>query len=525
MKKILFVLSAMPFLLASCRKTGDDSYYYASASGDEALSHEEIILGERLEDPYSVENMTKALAGLYPTKAASGTLRATDYYVRFLPSDERQFALLEDLGLEFMDHPLDYRIVRDGDYYHDPDIDDDSITWQYCVVPRDFEFPSGVRYELLDECYIPENDASTKGDIVDWEEVERLSYILTGNADMLELETKASKTSPSGRITIIDDDANGGKPFGLAGVKVVTNSFVKFSSAYTDRDGYYTIPKKYSGNIRYRLMFKNVKGFAIGFNLILVPASMSALGKGPSSGKSVTVSSGSDRKLWCRSVVNNAAYEYYSRCNADDMDISVPPSDLRIWLFYTFSSSSTVMLKQGALIDNSVLTKYFNGFEFIIKLFVPDITLGLKGKSSYADIYSTVCHELAHASHFRVAGKDYWTDYIVYVLKSFIQGKDSYGDGSGSGAGKCSVGEMWAYYLESKMYADRYGGGMPSFGTSWWFRPQILRYLDERGLAPGRIFKALGPEVDSASDLEQSLMALYPAYSFIIGTAFDRYGE
>ena len=40
---------------------------------------------------------------------------------------------------------------------------------------------------------------------------------------------------------------------------------------------------------------------------------------------------------------------------------------------------------------------------------------------------------------------------------------------------------MWGYFNESKMYKERYGGTVPSFGTSYWFYPQIFRYLDERG--------------------------------------------
>lgn len=64
----------------------------------------------------------------------------------------------------------------------------------------------------------------------------------------------------------------------------------------------------------------------------------------------------------------------------------------------------------------------------------------------------------------------------------------TYGDGAGDGAGYCEIGEMWAYYLESKMYKERYGGSFPTFGTSYWFYPQIFRFLDERGLSQSKIF-------------------------------------
>ena len=174
----------------------------------------------------------------------------------------------------------------------------------------------------------------------------------TGNEDKLDcLQTKAgSKVVPSGRITIVDEHANGGKPFGVAGVRVSCNVFVKFDRAYTDRDGYYKMNKKFSAQLRYRLVFKNVKGFAVGLNLVLVPASVSTLGKSGPSGVNMTVTSSSDDKLFRRCVVNNAAYDYYSRCARTDMNINCPPSDLRIWIFNNMQASSAVMLHHGAVL-------------------------------------------------------------------------------------------------------------------------------------------------------------------------------
>ena len=89
---------------------------------------------------------------------------------------------LTELGLELSDHPFDYQIVREGDYYHDPAIADEKITWQYAVAGKDVEFPEDIRCEILDRCYIPESDATRAPDI-DWDAVERESFRLTGNED------------------------------------------------------------------------------------------------------------------------------------------------------------------------------------------------------------------------------------------------------------------------------------------------------------------------------------------------------
>ena len=138
-------------------------------------------------------------------KADRVTVSTTDLYVRFLPKDEAELQLLEDAGLKLTDHPLDYEIVEEGDWYHDPEVPDDMMTWQYAVVPHDFDFPD-IEYEIIDECHISETDSGTRSDDgIDWEAVEREAYIMTGNSDYLQPETKASKVYPSGRITITDD--------------------------------------------------------------------------------------------------------------------------------------------------------------------------------------------------------------------------------------------------------------------------------------------------------------------------------
>ena len=166
----------------------------------------------------------------------------------------------------------------------------------------DAELPENITYEILDDCYIPDPSADTKSeDGIDWAEVEREAFRITGNSELIAEDSCASRTkgesgSPAGRITIIDDKYNGGQPFGVAGVKVICNVFVKFGSAYTDRDGYYSISKKFTSKPRYRLRFKNKEGFSIGLNLVLISASTSALGKGSANGMDVTITQDSERK-------------------------------------------------------------------------------------------------------------------------------------------------------------------------------------------------------------------------------------
>lgn len=488
----------------------------------ETVAHDSIVLGKKLEDPYSVANMTKALQALYPTKADRIDITPTDKYVRFLPETDEEYERLVTMGLDLIDHPLDYQIVRDGDYYHDPTIDSTKVTWQYAVVPSTFTMPEGIRGEVLEECYIPDA-ASTRAGWVDWDAVEREAFLLTGNGDMLEPQTK-SRDNPEGRITIVDEDANGGKPFGVAGVAVVANVFVKFGIDHTDRDGYYRIKRRFSARPRYRLMFDNTKSFDIGFNKILVPASTSTLGKGSNHGIDYTVTRKSGRKIFCRSVVNNAAYDYIEKCGEDALDIELPPRKLRIWIFQKLDASSAVMLHHGAVLDNDFLTSFLGGYTQLVKVFMPDLTIGVKGMDDYATIYSTTCHEMAHASHFAQVGKKYWDKYIAYVIESFItSGGETYGLGGEDGSGYCEVGEIWGYFMQSWFYNQRYGGAWPQNGYSFWFHPQILRYINQRGLTPSQIFKALDKDVHSLGALKNKLIDLYPEHRSVIEQTFSRY--
>lgn len=524
------ILAVMAFVALSCNKE-ESPHPTRPASIDYQygadLKHEMIVLGKRLENPYTTENMTRALESLYPTKADRVDLRTTDLYVRFLPADEREYDILMEMDVELVDHPMDYVIAVEGDWYHDPEVPEDKMTWQYAVVSPDFDFPD-IRYEVIDECYISEHDPVTRSSDtgIDWQAVEREAYILTGNEDMLGVpQTKAStKVKPSGRITIVDEHANGGKPFGVAGVRVSCNSFVKYDMTYTDRDGYYSMSKEFSSELRYRLIFTNEKDFSIGFNMVLVPASVSTLGKTSPEGVNITVTKDSEDKLFRRCVVNNAVYDYISRCASSDLGIATPPADLRLWIMQGMKSSSAVMLHHGAMVESKIMTEYLGPYAKLLGVFLPDITIGTSDKDEYREIYSTTCHELAHASHYAKVGSEFWNPYILYIIESFVKtGGDAYGDGTGSKAGYCEIGEMWAYYLESRVFKDRYGGAFPTFGTSFWFYPQIFRYLDERGLGPDKIFSVLTGDVVSKAALKSALLAAYPTKRTVIEQVFSRY--
>ncbi len=523
--KILLALASICF----CSCSQDSLSVDDSLVGDDVakLSHDMIVLGEKLEDPYALDNMTKALSSLYPTKAEAVQLEATDYYVRLLPGSREDLETLEKMGVKMLDHPMDYSIVEEGDYYHDPEIGEDEITWQYAVVPPDFEAPVSVRCELLHKCYLAEAENVTKAGLgwVDWDAVERESFRLTGNEDLLVPETKAEKTAhiPQGRICIVDKDHDP-DTIGVAGVQVSCNVFVKFDRCFTDADGYYQMKKSFKSKPRFRLVYTNSKGFTLGFNAVLVKGSLSTLGKQPSTGCSVTVSEDSDRGMFKRCAINNAAYDYYEACSANGVKIKTPPANLTIWNIGLMESSATVMLHQGAIIDTDLISGILGEWKPIVKLFMPDIILGTKNYQTYRQIYHNVQHELAHVSHYMQVGNLYWDTYATFILAAYLDsGGVTYGTGAEDNAGYCEVGEMWAYYVENILFRERYDDWTTTYGAKYWFHPEILIYLDDRGMNRFKIFPALQSDVHTKENLKSRLITLYPECKSIINEAFNRY--
>ena len=97
----------MALVMMSCSKNALFQESGIDYSYGRKLSHEMIVLGDRLENPYKTENIEKALKSLYPTKADRVDVKPTNIYVRFLPADEHEYDMLAAMGIELVDHPLD----------------------------------------------------------------------------------------------------------------------------------------------------------------------------------------------------------------------------------------------------------------------------------------------------------------------------------------------------------------------------------------------------------------------------------
>jgi hypothetical protein len=122
---------------------------------------EQVLLSNQLPNPYTVANMQNAYNILY---GQGYTITANHMYVRFKPANQDQLGILEDDGdLELQDFPMDYAITQDGDYYQDPNLGTEVISWLYSVVPVGYTPPAGIQYEVICNLYIPDNNLLLEG--------------------------------------------------------------------------------------------------------------------------------------------------------------------------------------------------------------------------------------------------------------------------------------------------------------------------------------------------------------------------
>jgi len=174
-KQNIFTFCAVLLLLAGgCKKNNPTHIAEADASNGmktistgSAANDGMTVLGDKLKNPYTVENMAQAKRNLEArgiTSKNNFTVRETHLYVKFKPKDEEQYKkLCADKELDLYDFPLDYNIEVLGNYYREPGLSDATPTPQYAVVPLGYRFDEGISHEIIANMYVPEKDEQLMG--------------------------------------------------------------------------------------------------------------------------------------------------------------------------------------------------------------------------------------------------------------------------------------------------------------------------------------------------------------------------
>jgi len=160
-------------ILSSCEKEPTPVIDLSQIESANQIDAEKVVLGEELDIPYTVENMQTAFDNLLfnlKNKSKHSKLSKTFkdeegieilpsyYYYRFLPKDSAEYnVLVNDTILQTTNVPLHFKIEQEGDYYQDPDLEDDgnnsTFSYLYAVVPYDHPLPDNIQHEKLDNYY------------------------------------------------------------------------------------------------------------------------------------------------------------------------------------------------------------------------------------------------------------------------------------------------------------------------------------------------------------------------------------
>ncbi len=148
----------------------------------------------------------------------------------------------------------------------------------------------------------------------------------------------------------------------------------------------------------------------------------------------------------------------------------------------------------------------------IFQWFLPDIIINFNRNSieNSNDLYETVFHELAHASHFNKVGAGFWDNYINYIVN-----EGSYGDGNGKDANLVALSETWGFHIgwylsrakypsnpivtlteEENFVPDKKGG----IDVGWVWDSLTFSYQRTGWIPRGLIHDLIDTEVDNVRD-------------------------
>lgn len=279
MKKISLLVLMLSMIWVSCDRDSitDEQLQEIESrtnieSTDVLISKDKIILGEKLENPYSVKNMKYAFSQIEDYEEITGKslnenqldlstfIKATHLYVRFLPKDKEELEYLEvDKELILFNFPLDYEVSEGSEEeYFDTSLPEGSITWKYTKVPVDYDF-TDIKYEIIEELFLLDEDLDEEEEDIQaknypnnyrelYEQLEDISLRLTNNiVDNNSIEPKfwkrKSKWWVKGKIQYEDivDGENSSTMRAVEGAKVIVKRWFKWKSGITDSNGEFNI--------------------------------------------------------------------------------------------------------------------------------------------------------------------------------------------------------------------------------------------------------------------------------------------
>ena len=486
------------------------------ASSNTTINQEQLtpmILGEKLENPFSVKNMQKALnslieetdelenAGVSKRNAEILEISPTDWYICFKVDSTQFHTLISDTTLALSQVPLDREIIQHGDYLEE--FQKSEIKTLYTTVKPGYTNPNGIDFEILEELFIPENSELYSED----SEVEKRSlssdyfgddfvslllkksFTITGNERFLASTSQVEKRQliqgkktsyyPEGKISF--QTTKGYEP--VKGVKIVMWRWFTRINAVTDKNGYFISTTKLNkiligNNVQY---YMNMTGqnenqkWHLDANLFGVLCFwVNEYNLGSGSPDYVEFKIDASHKAWRQCLANNAIYDYVTYVRSEGL--TLPPNNLRIAvgdngvacsapLFNKyFNAEFEVLLNLAETIINyhiSPKVLYLSELIPPLTLLNPDIMVNCTNDyKMYYSVYSSIWHELSHGAHLQAMinnkGKDFATKYWTTVVhqeafNSLKDMKNTYGQKGDDNWEYIALAEGWACYRQKLM--------------------------------------------------------------------------
>ncbi len=281
---------------------------------------DEIEPTAALNNPFATDNILEAFDNIISRSnnrievAAPST---THNYIRFSPQNLDQIMLLNDLGYELWNEPLDQHVSYSGDYYNHPGMPD-SLNYFYTLIPVNYSIVQSVPHTIISQVILFDEDAGDEQDPEEdpwipspdpggghcydewgapyvcgtdpriyYRENQTLpedlvkkttKHLLDAGIDLIELYNEAMKLAghydeiiehnssvdsrtesiryyPSGIIRVRDNSTNLNVP--LKGVKVKSRRYLKIKSTFTNANGAFYINKGYRQKAQVIVKFKN----------------------------------------------------------------------------------------------------------------------------------------------------------------------------------------------------------------------------------------------------------------------------
>ncbi len=441
LKKLFFAVILVTFIIVGCKKENsstitkkENSSVIAGLKSDNiSYIQGDLILGQKLNNPYTISNM----AASFDTLTAKGiisnvvpNIRPTHYYIKFTPVDIDEYEILKsDTTLVLYDYPLDYEIIQNGNRYHDPILPDSIPTYQYGVVKAGYTLNHNIAYEIISELYIPEVDSLLIGsNSSNMGYVDKLldqAYIQTNNfSDTIKsvLDDNAKSFHPGGNILINDTriDPNNNN-IGMEGVEMRARRWYTTYYSRTDFYGNFRMSGSFKRPCNYSLHFDQrhftVREHLFGFTAWINGPKISGDWK-------YTITNGYDRFV---GHIFRGAFRYHYGI-IDGLQRPYRPSGNR-----------TIYIGIDGVRD-------WSGVNWIVFPIIK-IARYRNGNIEYAsdEIFSTTVHETAHTSHVIIMnagtiqysqvttqlqeswpiGVEWWLTKLEY---KYIRGIHSYGD-------------------------------------------------------------------------------------------------